>query len=299
MRKNLLRKMIVIFSVMPLLFVACSASPSSNWDIVREGRIMHIASMVGFLNESYGITVGARGSIYFTNSGGEAWAPAENKSLCLFGIEIIDESTAIYCGNGGYVGVTNNSGKTWTDVTNYGLPERKHCRYLSFISKESGWIAAPQQLAATFDGGETWNEITLPEGIAKIKAIDIWSENQGCVLDNEYTLFFTNDGGSTWHRQNIDLDIQGISKKITMAPDTALRFTDRNNGSVIFQALVEDGVVLYTIITEDGGETWLQEEVPFRLVDISNIYLTKDAKTLTLFNMGDGLIVMNRKTEIK
>jgi len=104
MRKNLLRKMIVIFSVMPLLFVAYSASPSSNWDIVREGRITHIASMVGFLNESYGITVGARGSIYFTNSGGEAWAPAENKSLCLFGIELIDESTAIYCGNGGYVG---------------------------------------------------------------------------------------------------------------------------------------------------------------------------------------------------
>ncbi len=280
-----------------LLVAACSWSPSSKWDLVRTCEFTQGAAIVGFFDQNNGITVGEWGKTYFTHDGGETWEKSTNKSFDLFGIDFVDENTAFNCGSRGYVGVTENGGKTWTRLTYYGpnFPFTYHCRYLSFLSRDTGWIASPEKLAATFDGGRSWNEITLPEGMKRMKAVDMWSETEGCILDNEYTLFFTGDGGKTWQKQDIEMDTEQPNKKILMTQDTAMRFTNRTTGKIIFQVPMPEAVAVFELSTNNGGKTWLQEKVPVTLVDISNIYLTRDGKTLTTFNFADGIMIFKEK----
>ncbi len=300
MRKKILLKVIILSVFLVLLFSACSKSSSSKWDLVLEGEIKHGAAMLGFINKDSGIAIGEFGKIYFTNDGGKTWEKAINKSFDLFGIDIVDKNIAFSSGSRGHVGATENGGKTWTRLTDYGknFEFTYHCRYLSFISRDTGWIASQGKLASTFNGGQSWNEIALPEGIKRIKAIDMWSKSEGCILDNDYTLFFTGDSGKTWQKQNIEIDIAELNKKIFLSPDTAIRFTDRNTGKIIMQVPRLKEAVVVEIFTNDGGKTWLQEEIPVKLVDISNIYLTRDGKTLTVFNFADGIMVFKKKDNL-
>ncbi|MBN1799310.1 MAG: hypothetical protein JW822_12085 [Spirochaetales bacterium] len=295
MRKNILLKVIILSVFSVLLFSACSKSSSSKWDLVLEGEIKHGAAMLGFINKDSGIAIGEFGKIYFTNDGGQTWEKATNKSFDLFGIEIVDENIAFNSGSRGHVGVTEDGGKTWTRLTDYGesFEFQYHCRYLSFLSRDTGWIASTEKLASTFNGGQSWNEIALPEGIKRIKAIDMWSKTEGCILDNDYTLFFTNDSGKTWQKQNIE--IENPNKKISMSQDTAMRFSNKDNGKIIAQISTPEGSEVIELITNDGGKTWMQEKLPVTPVDISNIYLTRNGKTLTAFNFADGILVFERK----
>jgi photosystem II stability/assembly factor-like uncharacterized protein len=300
MRKKILLKVIILSVFLVSLFSACSKSSSSKWDLVRECEIKYGAAIVGFINKDAGIAVGEWAKIYFTHDGGETWEKATDKSFDLFGIEIVNENTAFNSGSRGHVGVTENGGKTWAALTDYlGSYEfTYHCRHLSFLSRDTGWIASPEKLASTFNGGQSWNEITLPEGIKKIKAIDMWSKTEGCILDSDYTLFFTSDGGKTWQKKNIEIDGEEPNKRIFMSQDTAMRFANRNTGKIIMQVPSPEEVAVVEILTNDGGKTWLQEEIPVKLVDISTVYLTRDGKILTVFNFADGIMVFEKKDDI-
>ncbi|MBN1797350.1 MAG: hypothetical protein JW822_02155 [Spirochaetales bacterium] len=277
------------------LMVLCVALQGcSKWSVVNQSEVDFKVTTAGFADENTGITVGYAGECHFTTDGGQNWPRGENESYCRFGLEIINNSAAFSCGNAGHVRFSADGGKTWQSVTDFGEMEPKQCRYLSFSDSKSGWIASAQVLAATTDQGSSWNELELPEGIGGIKAIDTWSADSGCILDNNYNLYFTEDGGRTWQQQKIQIHTEGIDKKVGRAPNTAMRFTDRNKGVIITMAIDNDETKLIEMSTTDGGKTWTEEKLPLETFESSVLFLTRNAKVLTVYDVVNGITVLKK-----
>jgi photosystem II stability/assembly factor-like uncharacterized protein len=276
------------------IFLCIFLSACSKWSVSAQAPVEQKVTLAGFQDPLHGITVGYAGQVYYSEDGGKDWNQAVNHSMCRFGLEIIDADTAIHCGNGGDVGVTTDGGKTWQAAAKFGGMEPYQCRYLSFADSKNGWIASAGKLASTNDLGGTWNEITLPQGIGGIKAIDLRSAMDGCILDSNYILYFTNDGGKTWHNEKILVEGVNLNKKVARAPSDAMRFTDKNHGIIITMATSGEDTRLIELNTSDGGKTWQSSEIPTAVYENSTLYLSKDTATLTIYDFADGIKVLTR-----
>lgn len=284
-----MRRIFTIAIIVSIILSACS-----KWNVVRQNEIDFNVNATGFNDENHGITVGYAGEVHYTADGGKDWNSGDNKSYCRFGLEIIDSNIAYHCGNAGHVGFSKDGGKTWRRTTSFGEMQPRQCRYMSFADRKTGWIAAPERLASTSDEGYTWNEIALPKEAGSIKAISVWSAHEGCILDNNYTLYFTSDGGETWQNQTMHIESEGINKKIPLVPNTAMRFFDKDTGTIIAIATTAEATKLLEISTADGGKTWTEEEIPVSVFEESTIFLSRDGNTLTLFDTAEGIRVLKR-----
>lgn len=86
----------------PTLLPEVSAAPSaSNWTVVVENKIGHRNYIGGFLDDTFGITVGYSGEIHYTNDGGQTWPKAQNSSACRYSLDIVDENLA-WCGGNAF-----------------------------------------------------------------------------------------------------------------------------------------------------------------------------------------------------
>jgi hypothetical protein len=119
---------------------------ASPWEVIHQTRIRHPTTVVGFLDETFGITGGANGVVHYTTDGGKTWPRAKNSSACRYGLEIVDEQVAWHCGNLGQVHVSTDGGRTWQAVTHYGPRYPNHCRFLSFLDAQTGGLPPPINL---------------------------------------------------------------------------------------------------------------------------------------------------------
>lgn len=259
-----------------------------TWRLILQSRPDSSTYAAGFLDESYGLTAGYDGDVRYTTDGGQSWTRARNVSLCRFGLDIVDERVAWHCGNGGAVRVSIDSGQTWGPGGGYGSNQPNHCRFLSFLDDKTGWAATPQQLGQTTDGGQTWTDLALPEGIRPIAAIALRAPGQGYVLDTRGSLFATQDGGQTWATYSIGLkDNETLSSNST--PVAAMRFLDGRQGIVVYQLYGK----IWSARTSDGGQTWQREQIP-GIESMYAFYLTHDGRLLTLFD-GSRVLVLDRQ----
>jgi photosystem II stability/assembly factor-like uncharacterized protein len=264
-----------------------SLTPSVGpWKVMRQAQYEQSIYQAGFLDDSFGIMVGYNGAVYYSADGGQSWSQGQNTSACRFGLDIVDQQTAWNCGNGGHVRVTTDGGKNWQAVADFGGSEPDQCRFLSFLDAQTGWASTPQLLAATTDGGATWNTLALPKGINDVTTIALRTATEGYLLDTTGTVFVTTDGGKTWTTHSLGL---ASNEKLTIAkaPTAAIRFTDAQNGMVVFD--LDDGV--FSAQTTDGGQTWKREPVAIPY-DAPNLYLAHDGLTLTAIDGLANLIVL-------
>jgi photosystem II stability/assembly factor-like uncharacterized protein len=246
--------------------------------------------VAGFLDETFGITVGSAGEVHYTRDGGETWPQADNSSLCRFGLEIVDEQLAWHCGNGGHVRVSTDGGRTWQAVTDYGPNEPNHCRFLSFLDAKIGWAATPHQLGATADGGVSWADVALPEDIRDIAAIALRTSIDGYLLDVAGNLFVTEDGGDSWSLLASGLIPEGKELLLgSSAPAAATRFPDADRGLVALSLKGKEGVAIVTVHTADGGQTWGYEGA---LATFGAPYLTRDGTMLTIIGLSNKVTVL-------
>lgn len=258
-------------------------TPQSAWQVVGTSNYRHSVYYAGFTDESMGITVGYAGEVRYTTDSGATWKVASNNSKCRFGLEIVDEQTAWHCGNGGHVRVSTDGGKSWKAVSNFGPNEPSQCRYLSFLDATTGWAATPGILAGTSDGGQTWQEIALPDGILSIIAIELISPQVGYVLGSSGSLYATTDGGATWTSQAPDFLKDAFVGKMA-SPLAAIRFTDGQHGMIVLsRGNADDGFYVWSAYTEDGGTTWREDQVTFER-GLPFIYLSRDGSTVTVLN---------------
>lgn len=285
-------KKIIVFSCITVLSVGlfgCGTEVQKetkyNWEVSNTIDITHNSNIGGFYNDNLGITVGYAGEIHYTTDAGATWPKSENSSMCRFGLDIVSEKIAWCCGNGGHVRKTVDGGKSWQKVTNYEKSESDQCRFISFLSENTGWIASPDKLASTKDGGITWTEIKLPTDINKIFSIDLLNENIGYLVDGNNKLYTTKDGGLTWNAKEIkDLNLDKI---IASTNTSVLRFTDERNGTFFYYG--EDNN-LKCINSTDGGDTWNNEILPE--IKGNALYLSRDAKLLTVNSYGEKKITL-------
>lgn len=272
-----------LFVFMVLIAGSNVLAAEGEWVVIHELKITHSATAVGFLNESVGITAGYAGETHYTTDGGETWPKAENKSMCRYGVDIVNEEVAWTVGNGGNVRLSTDGGQTWQAVSDLG--DKRISPFISFVDDQMGWAASAKQLWATVDGGETWEELTLPEeAVNLVTAINLFAEDQGYLLDIKGNLYLTVDSGKTWEVRSLNL---GEDQKMTVMIYPALRFVDADNGIVVLRVKDGPGLVLRTA---DGGATWEAEELPFEVGSSGGFFLSHDGLTLTYNNNGSAVI---------
>lgn len=286
-----------IMTVMAMLAIVVSGvgcgsnskdSSVGSMNKVKKVSINNKAFMAGFENEKFGITVGYAGTMYYTNDGGDNWTQGNNKSYCRFGLEILNDKVAICSGNKGHVRKTTDGGANWTELADYGEMGPNQCRFVSFVDENNGWIAAPHRMGITTDGGKSFSEAKLPDGIGKIACVELLSKDTGYLVDDKNILYKTSDGGQSWENQEIEDD--SLEIKIYKSPTVAMKFLDEDNGYLYY---TKDDKV-YGLVTSDGGKSWGKISIPEDLKG-KTLYLSNDAKYLSVMTIDNKEITILKK----
>jgi len=153
---------------------------------------------------------------------------------------------------------TWDGGFTWKSST-YSLGDpRISTAHLNFIDSQTGWLVVKLptssnfsigRLFATQDGGQTWEERTIPIG-EQIRFID---GQHGWVAGGPSgdQLFYTQDGGRTW-----------MSQPLTNLPDGQIlvglpEFDNPEEGFLPVTVLDTQRSSLALYKTENSGDTWI------------------------------------------
>jgi beta-lactamase regulating signal transducer with metallopeptidase domain len=172
-----------------------------------------------------------------------------------------DPSEVMAWSSGNGIMVSLDGCQTWQSVP---LPMTSHpVAFASFIDPKIGWAALSESpwLWATSDGGQTWAEIALPEGLENIAAIQLRTASDGYLLSMTGILYATRDGGVSWSSQALELNREAMFiPEIT--PSAAIHFSDGDHGLVVVSLIGGGRNKVLAIRTADGGRTWTQESVP-------------------------------------
>lgn len=284
-------------SVLAALSLTACASKTADWKIVRECDIpmSDQSNFVGFLDDSFGISVGFGGGIKTTEDGGKTWLKGHNQSMCRLSLDIIDRNLSWTGGNGSHVRVTRDGGNNWEAV--------KDCRLgsthmsIDFLDDTTGWVASVKRIAATGDGGATWTELSPPKGMDDIAAVAIRSTKDGYILTKAGNLFVTTDGGASWNATSINLAKYKISNDKLMAAD--MNFYDDKKGEIVFSGNKKDGASVWILSTEDGGATWNTERFAYPGDSTATeIYLASSGNFVTVTSMKKHVIVFERNAKV-
>ncbi len=236
-----------------------AVNPESSWKQIKEIKPADkgmTSRLVGFYNDSFGISTARYGRVFYTVDGGETWVSGKNYSACIAGVEMIDESNAFITANNSQVRLTKDGAANWDKVPNFGNMDNEHCRYLSFIDENTGWIANKKEIGFTTDGGQSWTSINVPANLSVISAIWLNSAEEGYILDDKGIMFTTGDGGATWTEK--DLKLQGL--QIVVCPTAAFHITDSNHFQLVVLQKNATECSYYYYSTSDGGATWDKQE---------------------------------------
>jgi photosystem II stability/assembly factor-like uncharacterized protein len=257
------------------------------WQVFGEFNEHHSIMTAGFHDESFAITGGVIGYMFYSTDGGETWHEGVNQSDCRYGMEIVSRDAAWTCGGMTHVRRSVDGGRTWQEVANFGDASLSNpCHSLSFLDENTGWLAASTLFGSTDDGGATWFLPPLPEGSIDIATIDTYLPGEGYLLDEAGKLYFTQDNGVHWVL-TAELPIGDLKIPISPYQWAAMRFSDAEHGMIVWSAEAQQKVVAFH--TSNGGQSWTSEPVP---VFSGPVYLSRDARLLTVIKGANIFAVM-------
>lgn len=193
---------------------------------------------------------------------------------------------------------TTDGGASWQDVTPptesfyssatlYPLDGQN--AWLSMTNGDTGTASNVERLYRTYDGGKTWQLLTLP--IISVNYMTFVDRNHGWLLGvnnareaNPSLLFSTSDGGKTWQQ----LSGNPSSAIGALPQETRIQFINPHTGWLIAPTMkrvgnilepVQDGQNLY--VTHDGGHSWQHLSPPATFKSMQS-----DPKNPPYFYMG-------------
>ena len=188
------------------------------------------------------------------------------------------------------VSLSTDGGKTWKAV---GDKAGGFGCLVSFVDAKAGLFGFGDKFQMTTDGGATWNELALPEGVSKAAAISLRTPKDGYLIDDKGILHITKDGGKTWSSRSLGLENPSIMGFVSGGfvneiPQAAVRFVDADNGLVVLGLTGKASMI--ALRTGDGGKTWTEESLPAKLFGAA--YISRDAKFVTLNKWGEGTTLL-------
>ena len=264
--------------------------------------------------------------VFKTENGGQSWTEQTLSTNDLRAVQFVNSETGWVSGSGGELFQTDDGGDTWQQQ-DHGLGTVQ-LNALHFADEELGIVAGQSgNMLVTTDGGDTW-EATMSETGNSLVAVQIgpdktsamavgwtgtieyatpswqnWTEKSDNTGAHIHSVFFLNnrfednafgwavgrpfgdgpltytaDGGKTWENP-----LRGYNRTLH-----DVYFIDRDNGYVAG----DRGAVL---ITDDGGESWVQMNVDSNN-DLKSIFIIPDYRNE--FNAGwaagnNGTILLN------
>jgi photosystem II stability/assembly factor-like uncharacterized protein len=305
-RKQLIGLLVILMVTGSLFSSGCAQVPAGKWETIVTASDTEAGGVV-FLNASVGVSIcnasdNESGFFKYTNDGGKIWINSQEMPVIMTGLEMLDSQTIWSCGQGANVWRSLDGGKKWQKMADFGplyvanqgmrgpAVKSLHCKYLSFADPQTGWIAGPRILGSTSDGGKSWQEMALPQGITDIDAIALRTLQEGYLLDvtGSGKLFITKDGGKTW--RSVALNIKGEKIDNAALPMAVIRFSDAKTGLIV---VARKGGQMWALHTQDGGESWSEEPVPAKI--FGALVLGRDGRTLSITGLYGDIIVMQRR----
>lgn len=186
--------------------------------------------------------------------------------------------------------VSTDGGRTWKAIAD--KAGGSGC-ILSFADAKNGWFGFGNKFQITADGGKTWNELILPEGVTRAAAVSLRTPMEGYLMDDAGVLHITGNGGKTWSSRSMGIESTGImgfvnSGFVNEIPQAAIRFVDARHGLVVLGLTGRAGMI--AVRTADGGKTWKEERLPVTLFGAP--YISRDGRFVTINKWGEGTTLL-------
>jgi photosystem II stability/assembly factor-like uncharacterized protein len=275
------KQIILLLLIMLIVSISCKKKSFETEEIYSyvPDHTKHTVSFAGFFNENIIYSLGASGEVFVSREKGDNWIQASSVTACLFGLDIVSSDIAWASGHGADICFTKNGGKTWQKPSNFEALTLGYLPYISFIDEMIGWVASHDLLFSTYDGGENWKELTLPQEDLKISAIYLRTPEEGYILDDfKGCLYVTSDKGKSW--DVIEIGVTASKSNTLPSPTAVVRFKNSKEAVVIMDDFKPDqGWIV--LKTTDGGTSWNKTILD---LDKGFLYISKDNKIITITN---------------
>lgn len=248
----------ISFSLLPMLSLAGSFN---GWIYQNPYPTSNTLLAVKFVTPKKGWIVGEKGTILYTEDGGDTWEAQESGTeQDIRSIFFINEKLVWAVGTGGITIHTEDGGKTWVSQGNATTSLNK----VFFANEKEGWAVGMNGLVLhTTDGGKKWErqEIGIKRAIASINFIN---PQTGWIIAGD-EVYRTADGGKNWEKSQLEIKIPKSGK---VGQDDIVTGVGEGIpdgwwiGDIVFTNENEGWAVIgywYIFHTEDGGKTWTDQ----------------------------------------
>jgi photosystem II stability/assembly factor-like uncharacterized protein len=246
------------------------------------GQVQFVSTGEGWATASYVAPVGNGNgwtTILHTTDGGRSWTELpfvgeviSGGSEFAFSFSDRERGWISWIDNDAHdhLSETKNAGRTWSHRPS---PVPGRFGYLRFFDRQRGWAVARglagTSVAATADGGATWNIKPLPiKGFVCATALDrqtLWVLGMSQTApDKHLRLGISDDFGQNWQWR----DVPAVHQMVERA--YACEFIDRQQ--IWLVVWLDDDKGSYLLRTHDGGQSWVRQ--PIGAVDGTGRYLT-------------------------
>lgn len=179
------------------------------------------------------------------------------------------------------------------------VPAGNGFRSIQFLNSSVGWVASPEKLWVTTNGGVGWELLySADSGVRQISSTHFIDENRGFLLRLD-GLYKTVDGGRTWSKLPTPFDEgKGDLRFFKVKPDDGtigwvgggifrpISQKELKNGvpNNIFDSATRKVLDSAMFRSDDGGVHWNREPINAGLGRFHDMYIRNDGYTVVLGN---------------
>ena len=180
-----------------------------------------------------------------------------------YDVQALSTDRAFVVGYGGKIIETTDGGRSWTGHPS-GVETALYA--VRFTDDQHGWVAGQEGVVLhTADGGKTWQRqesnaiFTDTDGSKQnlyLFGLHALDADHAWAVGDRSILVSTSDGGKTWRARKVPMEADLSGGESLAAADPIfydVKFTDLQRGWIVG----EFGKIMHT---EDGGETWHEQE---------------------------------------
>lgn len=237
-------------------------------------------SSLAFSDSKNGFMTDSTGRSFTTKDGGASWQVKSAEFGVARSVQFVNKTTGWLVGADGRLYKSTDGGQTWlTGPVTPGV----YYSAVYFANENLGWSQRSYGgalSAYTKDGGKTWTEMTIPNGVTSMR----FGEQAWVAIGGYGTVYVSTDSGVTWNAvyTGTSASLQalafsdaktvwavGAEGTLLKSEDSGARWTvvkvagnnltlrDIKFASAKVGWIVGDGGLI--LATQDGGKTWRQQ----------------------------------------